>query len=58
MSNEFDEYDRGSFQLDPKAKSFRMKGFRWSHAPWLFASLALWLFGRAAIAFVLSFLND
>jgi hypothetical protein len=58
MSNEFDEYDRASFQLDPKAKSFQMTGFRWSHAPSLLASLAFYFLGPAVIAFGLSFLNN
>jgi hypothetical protein len=36
-----DNYDRGSFQLDPKAKSFRMTGFRWYDAPVLLLSLVI-----------------
>ena len=36
-----DEYDRGSFRLDPHAKSFQMTGFRWRDAPVLLLSLVL-----------------
>jgi len=56
-----DEYDRGSFRLDPQAKSFQMTGFRWRDAPVLLVSLVLsfvLLSGvNLAMGFGLAFLN-
>lgn len=57
MSNEFEEYDRGSFQLDPKAKSFGMTGFRWRDAPVWLLLLLLFLGFPVVIGFGMSFLN-
>ena len=57
MSDEFEEYDRGSFQLDSKAKSFRMTGFRWRDAPAWLLLLVLFLGFPVVIGFGMSFLN-
>ena len=56
-----DEYDRGSFRLDPNATSFQMTGFRWRDAPVLLVSLVLSVCLLTGFNFVvhfgLSFLN-
>jgi hypothetical protein len=57
MSNEFDEYDRGSFQLDHRAKSFQMTGFRWRDAPVWLLLLGVFLGFPVVIGFGMSFLN-
>lgn len=61
MSNEFEEYDRGSFQLDPKAKSFQMTGFRWRDAPawllWLVLGFGFQVVVSVVIGYGMSFLS-
>lgn len=56
-----EEYERGSFRLDPHANSFQMTGFRWCDAPMLLVSLVMsvcLLTGvNAVVGFGLSFLN-
>jgi hypothetical protein len=36
-----DEYDKGSFKLDPEARSFRLTGYRWRDFPALLIALVL-----------------
>ena len=36
-----DEHDKGSFKLDPEARSFRLTGYRWRDLPVLLIALVL-----------------